>query len=145
MGTVELNEGPWHVGCLASSVHISLWEKQGTWYPVRHRNLKSSTFFPHKNSSSAVPYLLYLLYPQSLAYIAPGTRSAPRTCWMRGEKMMCTNVRNWKCAERPCPFPQYWQGAEEATRLFADLPRTTHLGYTVDFSSSKQEQEAKND
>lgn len=88
MGKVGLDEGSWHIGCLASSVHkISdyetlLWEKQGTWYPIRHRSLKSSTFFPHKNSLRAVPYWLYLLYPQSLAYIAPGTWLAPSTCWM---------------------------------------------------------------
>lgn len=37
------------------------------------------------------------------------------------------------------------KGDRGATRLWADLPRATHLGSTRGFSSSKQDQESKND
>lgn len=36
------------------------------------------------------------------------------------------------------------KGRGGATKLWADLPRATHLGSTVGFSSSKQERESKN-
>lgn len=55
--------------------------------------------------------------------------------------MVSTDVRN----PEGLSISVVLKGGRGATRFGADLPRATHSGSTVGFSSSKPEQESKND